>query len=110
MRIEFHLHAVDEGARLALVGVDAQINRAGMVLGQERPLQSGGEAGPAAAAQPAGLHQFDDLLRAHSRSTLRQRVVSAARLVDGQRVAVRLVDVRQQDGFVGASVESGLSG
>ena len=54
VRVEFHLHAVDEGARLALVGVDAEIDGPGMVLGQERPFQSGGEAGPAAAAQPAG--------------------------------------------------------
>ena len=49
----FQLHAVAERARLALVGVDAHVDRPGMVLGQEGPLQPGGEPGPAAAAEVA---------------------------------------------------------
>ena len=57
MRIVFHQDAIVERARLAFVGVDAHVNRAGMILGQERPLQPGRETGAAAAAQAAG---FDD--------------------------------------------------
>ena len=53
VRILFHQDAVVERARLALVGVDAQVDRAGMVLGQEGPLEPGRKAGPAAAAQVA---------------------------------------------------------
>ena len=46
MRIVFHQDAVIERARLALVGVDAHVDRAGMVLGQEGPLQPGRESPP----------------------------------------------------------------
>ena len=52
MRVEFHLHAIDKRARLAFVGIHAEINRARMILGQERPLQTGQETGPAPPAQP----------------------------------------------------------
>ena len=46
VRIEFHQDAVVERARLALVGVDAEVDRAGMILGQERPFQSRWESRP----------------------------------------------------------------
>ena len=60
VRIVLHQDAVVERARLALVGVDAHVDRAGMVLGQKRPLQPGGKAGPAAAAQVAALDHLDE--------------------------------------------------
>ena len=65
VRIEFHLHAVDERARLAFVGVDAEIDGAWMVLGQERPFHAGGKARAAAAAQPALLDQLDNVAGRH---------------------------------------------
>ena len=68
VRIVFHQDAIVERARLALVGVDAHVDRAGMVLGQEGPLQPGGKTGAAAAAQAAGLDHFDHLRRRQSRS------------------------------------------
>ena len=51
-----------EGARLALVGVDAEVDRLLGLLRQEAPLHAGGEARAAAAAQVRRLHQLDQLL------------------------------------------------
>ena len=65
MRVLLHQDAVVEGAGLALVGVDAHVDRAGMVLGQEGPLEAAGEAGAAAAAQAGRLDRVDDLGRRH---------------------------------------------
>ena len=46
--IVLHQNAVVERAGLALVGIDAHVDRAGMILGQEEPFQPGRKAGPAA--------------------------------------------------------------
>ena len=64
MRILLHQDAIVERARLALVGVDAHVDRAGMVLRQERPLQAAREAGAAAAAQAGVLDELRDVGRA----------------------------------------------
>ena len=79
MRIVLHQDAIVERARLALVGVDAHVDRAGMVLGQEGPFQPGGKAGPAAAAELAGLDHFDDSAGRHSASDLLSGPVAAGR-------------------------------
>src|SRR5262245_4233087 len=55
MRVLLHEDAVVEGARLALVGVDAQVDRSVVVLGQEGPFDATREARPAAAAQTGSL-------------------------------------------------------
>src|SRR5262249_11864659 len=56
MRIFLHEDAVVEGARLALVGVDAQVDGPGMVLRQEGPFDAGRKARAAATAQTGILH------------------------------------------------------
>ena len=48
------------GAGLGFVAVDEHIFRMRALLGHERPLQPGREAGAAAAAQAGGLHLVDD--------------------------------------------------
>ena len=101
VRIAFHLHAIDERARLALVGIDAEIDRPGVIFGQERPLQGRGETGPAAAPQPGRPHGGEHVVGAHFLQRLAQGAIPAAGLVDGQLVAVLFVNVRQQYGFVG---------
>jgi hypothetical protein len=51
MRIALHELAVLEGARLAFVGVAAEVLGALVILGQEVPLHAGREARAAASAQ-----------------------------------------------------------
>ena len=65
MRIVPHDLAILAGAGLGLVRIDDQIVRpVSDRLGHERPLQSGWEAGAAAAAQARGLHLVDDRVAA----------------------------------------------
>ena len=72
-----------EAARLRLVGVDAEV--AGMdALGEERPLQPGGEAGPAAPADAARLDLGDQVVGGHAAERLAQALVAADALVDGE--------------------------
>src|ERR1041385_8523902 len=61
VRILFHEDAIVESARFALVGIDAEVNGAGMVLGQEGPLEAAGKASAAAAAQAGRLDGVGDL-------------------------------------------------
>src|SRR6185437_13137964 len=63
LRIVAHDVAVLAGAGLGLIGIDHEITRAPIGLGRhERPFESGGEAGTAAAAQARRLHLLDDRL------------------------------------------------
>ena len=57
-----HDVAIFEGARLALIGIADQVVRPD-VLGDEAPLDAGGEAGAAAPAQARALDHVDDLVR-----------------------------------------------
>jgi len=50
MRIELHQVTIVKRPRFALVGIDAHVDRAGMVLRQERPFEPGGEARTASTA------------------------------------------------------------
>ena len=103
VRIAFHLHAVDERARLALVGIDAEIDRArgGPWAGTTTSSRWGSRPRRGRAARWRG-RMPQHVVRAHFLQRLAQRAVPAAGLVDGQRVAVLLVNVRQQYGFVRA--------
>ena len=98
VRILLHEDAIVERARLALVGIDAQINRPRMILRQKAPLHPGRETGPAAAAQAGILHQLRHVIRRH-RERLAQRLVPAVGPVAGQRRAVGLIDASQKYGF-----------
>src|SRR5262249_43832784 len=60
MRIVPHDLAVLAGAGLRLVGIDHEIMRAVGLLGHERPLEPGREAGAAAPTLARGLHLVDD--------------------------------------------------
>ena len=76
VRVTLDDQPVLERARFALIGVDGQVLDR-RVLGDEAPLDAGGEAGAAAAAQPRGLHLSDDLLGRHLQR-LAQRLIAPA--------------------------------
>src|SRR5262249_28325836 len=99
VRVLFHEDAVVEGAGLALVGVDAEVDRAGVVLGQEGPLAAGREAGTAAAAQARRLDHVDDLGRRHLVHGLGQGAVAAVGAVRLQGDVRLLENAAQKYGF-----------
>src|SRR5690606_15137537 len=88
--------AVLEGPRLGFVRVAEQEVLLPGLERHERPLHARGEAGPAAAAQPGGLHLVDDLLALHPQR-LAQRLVPAALLPAGERARLRVAEVLRQD-------------
>jgi hypothetical protein len=96
VRVELHQQAVLERARLGLVRVADQILGLVFPLGDEAPLQAGGEAGAAAPAQARLLHLVDDRVGLHLEG-LFQALVAAVLAVaaDGQGVGV--ADVAGQD-------------
>ncbi len=101
MRVLLHQDAVVVRARLGLIGVDAEVDRPGVVLGQEGPLEPArgsrrrrGRAGPESltcATTSSGFFSLQHALEGR---------VAAVGAVALQPVAVRLVDAGQQDGFV----------
>ena len=93
VRADLHNHAVLEGARLTLVGVDAQIAWPCALFGQEAPLDAGGEARAAAPAQSRRLDLLGQLLRLEVAQRLRQRLVAAMCAVD-----IKLVDAWHVEG------------
>ena len=99
MRVFFHQDAVVEGAGFALVGVDAHVDGAGVVLGQEGPLQPGGEAGSAAAAQAGVLHRLRHLGGRHFVDGFLQSLVAAVGAVGLQGWRRLAEDAGQEDGF-----------
>ena len=98
MRIVLHQDAVVERARLALVGVHAEVDGARMVLGQEGPFDAGRKAGAAAAAEPRILDDLRDVVRGHSQG-FSERLISAVGAVASQGLAALFADAPQQDGF-----------
>src|SRR5437867_9926106 len=62
MRVLLHQDAVVVRARLRLIGVDREVDRAWTVLGNESPLQTAKETRAAAPAQAGVLDLRDDLL------------------------------------------------
>ena len=65
VRVLLHEDAVIESSRLALVGVDAKVNRPRMILGQEGPLDAARKPRAAPPAQSRFLDDFDDFLGRH---------------------------------------------
>jgi hypothetical protein len=73
--------AVLAGTRLAFVGIDDEVMRAGAhFLGHERPFETGRKTGAAAAAQAGGLHLFDDPVAA-----LGEQILGAIPIAPGLR-------------------------
>ena len=98
VRVALQQHVVLERARLALVGVDAEVLRLRDVLGHEAPLHAGREARAAAPAQPGLLHLLGDLLGRH-RQRLLHRLV-AAPTSGSSRACRRRAPSRERSGQV----------
>ena len=94
------------GAGLRLVGVDDEVVRAPVrLLGHERPLEAGREAGAAAAAQARLLHLVDDPVAAHLEQEL-GAVPGAALLRGLQARRVQAVEVGEDAILIGEHVSS----
>src|SRR5687768_1144120 len=63
MRVFLHQDAVVERSRLALVGVQAKVDRPRMIRRQERPLEPRRKASPAASAQATRFIFYGHSLR-----------------------------------------------
>src|SRR3989454_3189890 len=101
--------AVLEGARLALVGVDGEIDGLLALLGQEAPLHAGREAGAAPPAEVRGLHHLDQLLGLAGRERLARGRVAAVLEVHVQLTEIRDVPAAEEEelGHYGAAVSAG---
>ena len=97
MRVALHDHPVLEGARLAFVGVAAEILGLVRILRHEAPLEAGREPGPAAALEVGVLDQLDQTVGAEFTQNLGQRLVPARGLVGLDPVGVGLFCVLQKD-------------
>jgi hypothetical protein len=86
VRRELEDPAVLERARLAFVGVRAQVVRLAVVRVDDRPLATHRKRGAAAALDSGGRDLGDDVLRRHLLERLLERRVAAARAVFRQRV------------------------
>jgi hypothetical protein len=94
--IPLHDDAVLVGARLGLVAVDHQV--AGEHTGRdEAPLDSGGEARPAAAEQARGLDLLGDLVGGHGGQRPLEALVAAGLEVALERVPVGEAPARAED-------------
>ncbi len=89
--------AVLEGARLALVGVGAQVVRLTVVEVHDLPLAAGGERGAAVAEDARRGDLLGYLLGLHRAQDHVQRAVAAARAVVGERVRRRRHRERHQE-------------
>ena len=102
MRVVAQQIAILEGARFALVGVAADVLRSLIGLGHEAPLEAGGEAGAAAAAQRGLFHLSDDSIgRQLLVQNLFQRLVAATLDVVGQvpgLISAGRIDAGGKDG------------
>src|SRR5690606_32859693 len=99
VRVPLHEDVVLEGARLALVGVAADVLRLQRVLLHELPLHAGGEARPAAATQARLLDFLDDVVRLHAERLLQRLITVLPLEIEVERVAVALAHERGQVQF-----------
>ena len=83
MRALVHEMTILEASRLGLVRVATEVSWKD-VLGQERPLRSGGKAGTAAPAHAARLDLLDERLRGELLEGLTQSLIPAETLVHRQ--------------------------
>src|SRR5439155_11316374 len=101
VRVPLHQLTVFKGAGLTLVRVAAQIARAGMILGNERPFDAGRKARPSPAAESRALHQIGDIPRRHLAENLSDRLVSSCALVIRKGAGIAgLRHILEQDQFV----------
>src|SRR5262249_47227663 len=96
VRIALEEVAVLEGSRLALVGVDHQVDRAGVVLRDERPLGARRKPGAAEPAQVRALDLLENRGGLH-RLRLGPGLVAARLAIDGNRVRVGPREVPGED-------------
>src|SRR5205823_10829547 len=92
VRVFLHENPVVEGSWLALVAINAEVNRTRMVLGQKGPFDAAGEAGTAPPAQSRILDRLDDLLAGHLVDGLGEGAVAAVGTVRVNGLAVRFAD------------------
>ena len=102
VRVVLHQDPIVERPRFALVGIDAEVDRARVILGEERPLEPGGESGAAPTAKAGSLHQFDHISRLLLLEHPLERRVAAAAAIARERVAPG-----NADGFEKNRLESG---
>src|SRR5690606_31967261 len=99
VRVVLNQHTVVEGARLALIGVAAQIPRPA-VVGEEPPLETRREARAAAAPQVRLLDLRVHFGRRHALEGLPQGLIAPLGLVVFDAGQVHLADALGQDLFV----------
>jgi hypothetical protein len=80
MRIFLHQNAIIESARLAFIGIHAEIDRAGMSLRYESPLNAGREASTSPATQTGILDKLHHLFWRHFKR-VSQSLITAPRLI-----------------------------
>src|SRR4051812_4874430 len=105
VRVGHHQRDVLAGPGLRLVGVDHEVLRLRVVLGDERPLHPGREARAAAAAEPGVLDRLDDRVGRHAERRL-QRAVAAPVGVGRQLPGLVGVPDVGEDGGQGAHLRS----
>src|SRR3546814_9579449 len=91
-----HQRDVLAGARLRLIGVDHEIFRLGVVLGDEGPLHPGREASTAAAAQTGVLDLLDDGVLGLAQRLV-ERAITALLLIGVEGPAAFGVPVRSEE-------------
>src|SRR6266850_1282388 len=96
VRVAFEQVPVLESTGLAFVGIDDEVDRTRMGLGDERPLRSRREAGAAQAAEVGLLHLLGDGRRVHLSRLVPGRI-AATGPIGIQRVRVRVREVPHQD-------------
>jgi hypothetical protein len=91
MRILLHQDSIIERSRFAFIGIDTQINRTRMILGQKCPFQAARKARTAATTQAGILYDVRDIAGRHAQDLFDPRVATVS-LIRRQRRTVRLVD------------------
>src|SRR6185369_2101937 len=85
--------------RLTLVGVDAEIDWAGMILREKRPLEPARKPRAAPAAQPGVLDRVNHLRRRHLVERLGQRAITAVGTVSIEARIGLFDDASEKNGF-----------
>ena len=88
-----------ERPRFALIGITAEVDRFGRLLGQESPLHAGDKSSPTATAQVRRLHLLSHLFRLEGRQSRARSFVPAVGQIDIELTDVRDIEVAQQHLF-----------
>ena len=89
VRIVFELIAIGEGARLALIAIDADVNRFFRILGNKTPLHSRRKRRAAASAEIRVLDFVDDVVGRHLEECLARGLVAVVRQVHVELAKIR---------------------